>query len=54
MRYPFISIALIAIFIIYILYLLIIKGDMKKFKTVLYPGLLFIAVWAVIFFLILK
>ncbi len=39
MTYPFIAIGLISAFIVYVLYLLIIKKDMKKLKSVLYPGL---------------
>lgn len=54
MTYPFIPIGLIAIFIVYVLYLLIIKKDIKKLKTVLYPGVSFIAIWAVIYYFLLK
>jgi hypothetical protein len=54
MTYPFIPIGLIAIFIVYVLYLLIIKRDMKKLKTVLYPGLSFIVIWAAIYYFWLK
>ena len=54
MTYPFIPIGLIAVFIVYILYLLFIKKDMKKLKIALYPGLFFIAVWAVVYYFLLK
>ena len=54
MTYSFIPIGLISIFILVILYLLIIKKDMKKLKKVLYPGLFFIAIWAVIYYFLLK
>ena len=54
MMYPFIPIGLIAVFIVYVLYLLIIKKDIKKLKTVLYPGLFFIAIWAVIYYFLLR
>jgi FtsH-binding integral membrane protein len=54
MTYPFIPIGLIIVFIVYVLYLLLIKKDLKKLKTVLYPGLFFIAIWAVIYFILLK
>jgi hypothetical protein len=53
MTYPLISIGLITLFIAYILYLLLIKKDLKKFKTVLYPGLFFIAIWAIIYYFLL-
>lgn len=54
MTYTLIPIGLIAVFIIYILYLLLIKKDRKKLKAALYPGLVFIAVWAVIYFIWLR
>lgn len=54
MAYPLIPIGLIAVFVVYILYLLIIKKDIKTFKTVLYPGLVFIAIWVVIYYFLLK
>lgn len=53
MTYPFIPIGLIALFIIYLLFLLFIRKDQKRFKTVFYPGLFFIAVWMIIYYLIL-
>gem|GEM_PF-4937041 len=37
MTYPLILIGLIAIFIVHILYLMLIKKDIKKFKSILYP-----------------
>jgi hypothetical protein len=54
MTYPFIAIGLTAVFIVYTLYLLLIKKDIKKFKTVLLPGLVFIAIWAVLYYACLK
>jgi len=54
MTYPFIPIGLIIIFLGYVLYLLIIKKDMNKLKPVLFIGLFFIAVWAVIYYFLLK
>lgn len=54
MTYSIIPIVLIAVFIVYVLYLFIIKKGIKKLKTVLYPGLFFIAVWAVIYYFLLK
>lgn len=53
MTYPFIPIALIALFVVVVLYLLIIKKDMRKFKSVLYPGLFFIGIWIVIYYFLL-
>lgn len=54
MRYLFIPIGLTALLLIYAFYLLVIKKDTKKFKTVLYPGLIFIAVWAVMYYLFIQ
>ncbi len=54
MTYPFIAIGLIFVFIVYVLYLLLIKKDMKKLKAVLYPGLFFVAIWALIYYFLLK
>lgn len=54
MTYPFAPIGLIAIFIVYVLYLLLIKKDIKKLKSILYPGLPFVAIWVVIYYFLLK
>jgi hypothetical protein len=54
MIYPFIPVGLILILILFVLYLLIIKKDMKQLKTILYPGLFFIAIWAVIYYVLFK
>lgn len=53
MTYPLIPIGLIAVFSVIILYLLIIKKDMKKVKSVLYPGLFFIGIWIIIYYFLL-
>lgn len=54
MVYSFIPFGLIVVFFGYIIYLLLIKKDIKMFKTVLYPGLFFIAIWAVIYSFLLR
>ena len=54
MTFSLIPIGLAAIFIIYVLYLLIIRKDIKKLNTVLYPGLFFIAIWAIMYYFFLK
>ena len=43
-----------AIDIVYVLYLLIVKKDIKKINSILYPGLFFVAIWGVIYFFLLK
>ena len=49
---PFI---LTGIFILYILYLAFIKKDLKsKLRTEILPGVLFIGVWAAIYFMWMK
>ena len=54
MLYTLLPILLIAIFIVYVLFLLIVRKDIKKLRIALYPGLTFIAVWAVIYYFLLK
>ena len=54
MAYSFIPLGLIAIFAVYILYLVFIRKDWKKAQTLLYPGIFFIAVWAVIYYFMLR
>ena len=49
MLYLYIPLGLIAVFVVFILYLLIVKKDRKQVKAFLYPGLLFIGVWAVLY-----
>jgi hypothetical protein len=39
----------IALFVVYLLYLLTIKKDTKSFKKVFFPGLFFIGIWAVLY-----
>ena len=50
----FIPIAFIAIFIGWILYRLLIKKDLKQQVSILYAGLTFTGVWALIYFVLLK
>lgn len=54
MTLPFIAIGLIAVFIIYVAYLAFVKKDLQKLKSVLLPGLFFIAMWAMIYYFLLK
>lgn len=54
MTYPFIPIGLIAVFIVYVLYLLLFKKNIKRVKSVLELGLLFIAIWSVIYYFLLR
>lgn len=54
MLFSVIPIGLIAVFIGYVFYLLLIKKDMEKLKSVLLPGIFFVAVWAAIYFWLLK
>lgn len=49
-----IPIALIIIFFVYIIYLIGTNKESKKIKAVLFPGLFFIAVWIVIYFLMMN
>ncbi len=54
MIYTLIPIGLIAVFVIYVLYQLIVKKDVKQIRTVLLPGVLFIAIWVAIYWFWLK
>jgi FtsH-binding integral membrane protein len=49
-----IPLVMIAVFVIYLLYLIVTKKESKQIKNVLYPGLFFIAVWGIIYFVIWK
>lgn len=55
MTYPFIPIGLAALFIAYVLYLAMIKKNLNsKLKTVVFPGLSFIAIWSIIYYFFLN
>lgn len=55
MTYVFIPLGLIVVFIFYILYLAFVKKNLRaNIKTVLLPGLFFIAMWSIIYYLLLK
>ncbi|MCC7524981.1 MAG: hypothetical protein IT250_09170 [Chitinophagaceae bacterium] len=54
MTYPLIALGLTVVFVVYLLYLLLVKKDKKTVKDFLYPGLFFIAVWTVVYFLWIK
>lgn len=53
MTYPFIPLGIITIFVGYVAYLLLVKKDLRQFKTVFYPGLFFIGIWVLLYLLIL-
>jgi hypothetical protein len=55
MTYLFIPIALTIVFVIYVLYLAVVRKNLKtKMKTIVLPGFIFIAIWAVMYCLVLK
>lgn len=54
MTLPFIAIGLIAVFIIYVVYLAFVKKDLGKLKSAIFPGLFFLAIWAIIYYFLLK
>ncbi|HUH34546.1 MAG TPA: hypothetical protein VL022_01815 [Moheibacter sp.] len=54
MIYSIIPIVFIAVFVLYALYLILIKKDGAKFKSILVPGLVFIALWGLIYYLWLR
>lgn len=53
MSLPYIAIGLIGIFFIYVLFLALTKRT-KQLKTVLPPGIFFIAVWVAVYYFLLK
>lgn len=50
----YIPLALIALFILWALYRLLIKKDLRNNMPTVYTGLFFIAVWAAIYFFLMK
>lgn len=55
MLYPIISIGLVVVFVLYLLYMGLIKKDLKsKFSTVVLPGIFFVIVWLVIYWLLFR
>jgi len=52
MLYILIPVGLIVVFIGYSLYLLVIK-DFPRFKSVFYPGAVFVGLWIGIYYLLL-
>ena len=49
-----IPLILIPVFVIWFFYHLLVKKDIKQQRTNVYFGLLFIAIWAFIYWLLLK
>ncbi|MBF6640794.1 hypothetical protein IVB69_04835 [Flavobacterium sp. J49] len=50
----FMPIVFVILFILYVLYLAIIKKELKQnLSKVVYPGLFFIVVWALLYFVFL-
>lgn len=46
---------MIILFLFYVLYLALIKKELKKnLTTVVYPGLFFIAIWGVLYYLLIR
>lgn len=45
---------LIGLFILYMLYVALIKKDLKNNLKYIYPGLFFVGIWGIFYFLILK
>lgn len=54
MTYPLLPIGLIAAFLAYVGYVLLFKRDKKFMKQLWLPGVFFIVVWAVVYYLLLK
>lgn len=54
MTYLFIPIGLTAVFIIYMLYIILFKEEKSKLKAIAYPGLLFIVIWIIIYYFLIR
>ncbi len=54
MTYPFIPFFLILVFVAVLVYFSFIKKDPKKTKAILYPGLFFIGIWAVMYYFLFQ
>lgn len=50
MTYPFIPFFLTLLFGAVLIYFSLIKKDMEKTKAILYPGVFFIGIWAVMYY----
>ena len=50
-----IPIIMIVLFLLYVLYLAFVKKDLRKnLTTVLYPGLFFMTIWGVIYYVLIS
>ncbi len=54
MLYPLMALGFTVLFVLYLLYLLLIKKDVQKARSVLFPGLFFIAIWVILYLLVLR
>ncbi|MDQ0477152.1 preprotein translocase subunit YajC [Chryseobacterium sp. MDT2-18] len=54
MAYLILPVLLTVVFIVYVLYLIFIKKDKEQLKSVYFPGVLFIVIWAAIYYFLLK
>jgi hypothetical protein len=52
MRFTYLPIVFIVLFVGYVLYLALVKKNLKaNMRSVVLPGLFFIAIWALIYFI---
>lgn len=54
MIYPLVAIGLAIVFFVYLLYLYFIKKDKAKAKSVLLPGLFFLGIWVVFYYMVFR
>ncbi len=54
MAYMILPALLTVAYIGYLVYLFFWKRDVMKFRAVLYPGLVFISMWALLYYFVLR
>ncbi len=54
MAYMILPALLTVAYIAYLLYLFFGKRDVMKFRAVLYPGLVFISMWALLYYFVFR
>lgn len=54
MAYMILPALLTVVYIAYLFYLFFWKRDVMKFRAVLYPGLVFISIWAWLYYFVFR
>lgn len=54
MVYLILPALLTVVYIVYLVYLFFWKRDIMKFRAVLYPGLVFISMWVLLYYFVFR